>query len=177
MNDFSSHLLKRRWHFVAASGFTLIEMVVVMLLLVIIVSMVAINLDPDDRAAVRREAERLALLMQAAQQEAILQGQVFAVAFDSDGYHFLRLSGKGTLKPIKQDDVLRARLLPAGLRIVDVEIEGAQSEEPSGIVLEPSGDVPEFSVTLIKGEARWQVKGSPAAGILPADPREDHARS
>src|SRR3990167_5000413 len=51
------------------NGFTLIEVAVVMLVIVIVLGIVSVNLEPDRDSIVRDEANRLALLLQTAQQE------------------------------------------------------------------------------------------------------------
>lgn len=158
-------------------GFTLIELAVVLLLLTIIFSMIGLNLGGDDRADVRQEAERLALLLHTAQEEAILQGQVFALTLETGGYHFLQLSSEGTLKPLTRDDVLRPRELPAGMSISTVEVDGQVDEKTSGIVLAPSGELPAFNITFTKGTVHWQVKGSIADGIRSTAPSESRATS
>ena len=162
------------------AGFTLLEIVVVVLLLSIMLGLVAVNLGSDDRDELREEAQRLALLINTAQQDAILEGQVLALALEPGGYHFMRLTDTGTLQPITQDALLRARELPSDIKIRALEIAGketTESEKPNGIVLQPSGELDEFTITLQKGLLRWQVKGSLADGIRAAEPTIDHVRS
>lgn len=160
-----------------ALGFTLIELVVVLLVVTIILGMIGLNLGGDDQADVRQEAERLALLLRAAQEEAILQGQVLALELETRGYHFLHLSREGTLEPLTGDDVLRPRELPSGISISAVEVDGQADEETAGIVIRPSGDIPSFTITFSKGKMHWQVKGSVVGGIRPTSPSESHATS
>jgi general secretion pathway protein H len=162
------------------AGFTLLELVVVVLLLSIMLGLVVVNLSRDDSGELRDEAQRLALLLNTAQQDAILKGQVLALALEPGGYHFMRLTDAGTLQPITQDELLRARELPSDIKISAVEIAGTETtdtQKPKGIVLQPSGELDEFTITLQKGQLRWQVKGSLADGIRSAEPTVDHARS
>ncbi len=161
-------------------GFTLIELIVVMLLLVVIAGMVVLNLGGDDAGEVREEAERLALLLNTVQEESILQGQLFALAVEKRGYHFLQLTKKGTLEPLtKEDDVLRPRELPSGMKISEVEIDGIvkEQDEGIGIVLQPSGDIPDFVITFHKGTATWRVTGSIGDGIRSTQLVEGRATS
>ncbi len=102
---------------------------------------------------------------------------MFALALESRGYLFLRLSSAGTLKPLTRDEILRPRELPTGVSISTVEVDGQVIEEKPGIVLEPSGDLPQFSITFAKGTARWQVKGSITDGIRSTPPSEPHKTS
>ena len=95
------------------SGFTLIEILVVMLLLVIVIGMVGLSVSGDEHRAVREESERLSVLLHAVQQEAILQGKVYALELGLDGYEFLILGQDGKFQSLAQaDDMLRPRTLP-----------------------------------------------------------------
>jgi general secretion pathway protein H len=140
-------------------GFTLIELLVVLLIITIVLGVVGVNLNPDREAAVREEAKRLVLLLQTAQQDAILQGHILAVAFEPQGYHFLAINNKRELKPLPTDGVLHPRTLPAGITISGVDIDGASETETPRLILLPTGELPAFSITLSQGEIRWQVQG------------------
>lgn len=130
-----------------------------MLIIVIILGIVGVNLEPDRESAVRDEAKRLALLLQTAQEEAILQGKVLAVAFEPQGYSFQVLDEKKEFQPLPQDDVLRPRPLPLHIEISSVEIEGAPETGTPRLLLFPTGELPPFTITLANGEIRWQVQG------------------
>ena len=140
-------------------GFTLIELVVVLLIVTIVLGVVGVNLNPDRGSAVREEAKRLALLIQTAQQDAILQGHILAVAFGPQGYHFLAINDKRELKPLPADGVLRPRSLPPGIAISSVDIDGASEAETPRLILLPTGELPAFTITLSQGEIRWQIQG------------------
>ncbi len=154
----------------SARGFTLIELLVVMLLMVIILGMVGLSFTGGEARAVRQESERLALLLQAAQQEAVLQGRVYALAVGASGYEFQVLDGEGKFTVVTQDDVLRPRALPPAMQILSVTIEGAPLGEAPRIVFLPSGDVPAFVITLSQGTARWRVEGQINGVIRPVAP-------
>ncbi len=156
------------------NGFTLIEVAVVMLVIVIVLGIVSVNLEPDRDSVVRDEANRLALLLQTAQQESILQGRVMAVVIERQGYYFLVMDDKSEFKPLSQDDVLYPRPLPSDIVITSVEIEGASEIEKPRLVLLPTGELSVFTVTLSRGNTRWHVKGELTgeitARIAPAAP-------
>jgi len=140
-------------------GFTLIEVAVVMLVIVIVLGIVSVNLEPDRDSIVRDEANRLALLLQTAQQESILQGKVIAVVVERQGYYFLVMDDKSEFKPLSQDDVLYPRSLPQDVVISSVDIEGASDTEKPRLILLPTGELSVFTVTLSRGATRWLVKG------------------
>jgi len=141
-------------------GFTLIEVAVVMLVIVIVLGIVSVNLDPDRETPVRDEARRLVLLLQTAQQEAILQGKILALAIERQGYYFLMLNEKNEFKPMTDDEVLHARPLPSGIVISTVDIEGLPENEKPRLILLPTGELPPFTVIFSHGDLRWQVEGT-----------------
>lgn len=153
-------------------GFTLIEVLVVLLIMSIMLGIVGVKLMRDPQDLAREEADRLALLIQAAQQEAVLQGQVYAVSFTENGYHFLRLDDKGRLRPVT-DELLRERHLPPGVTIVSVMLDGGGDTPKEGIVLPPSGELPGFTILFGAHEARWRVVGSPHGEIRSQSPLAD----
>ena len=151
------------------TGFTLLELLVVMLLLAIIAGMVGVNLMRDPATTVREEAQRLALLLQTAQEEAILQGTLYAISLEPARYQFLQLNDEGVMKSIDTDALLRPRELPEGVEIVDVLIDGASSDqEKTGFIITPLGDLPNFAIVFEHDGHRWQVEGSADGSIKPA---------
>jgi general secretion pathway protein H len=140
-------------------GFTLIEIMVVLLIIGIVLALVSVNLEPDRDSIVRDEANRLALLLQTAQQESILQGKIIAVVVERQGYYFLVMDDQSEFKPLSQDDVLYPRALPQDIVISSVDIEGASDTEKPRLVLLPTGELSVFTVTLSRGATRWNVKG------------------
>lgn len=142
-----------------AVGFTLIELVVILLLLTVIFGMVGINLTRDDSDILRDEGDRMAVLIQSAQEEAIMQARPFALAPAREGYEFLRLNDEGKLKPIGPGDVLGPRTLAARVAISGFEIEGVKDAEDPVLVFEPSGAAPAFTIILRRGETNWYVQG------------------
>ena len=155
-------------------GFTLIEIMVVLLVIGIVLALVSVNLEPDRDSIVRDEANRLALLLQTAQQESILQGKILAVVIEREGYSFLALNDKGEFKPLPQDDVLHPRPLPQDIVISSVDIDGVSDAEKPRLVLLPTGELPVFTVTVSRGATRWLVKGELTgeitAQVAPAAP-------
>jgi len=152
-------------------GFTLIELLVVMLLLVIVLGMVGLSIGGGESRAVQEEADRMALLLQSARQESILQGKVFAVVFTTTGYEFLILdSGKRKFEPLKGDDMLRARRLPPAISIRSVVVDGAPQGSEPRLILLPTGELPAFSVVLAQGGNSWRVDGTPDGEIKSVQP-------
>lgn len=145
-----------------AAGFTLIELAVVMLLLVIVLAMVGINYAPNDESAVRTEADRLALLLQSAQQEAMLRGAVLALKVNAGGYEFQRRDTHNKFQPIR-DEMLRPRQIPpamsASLRVDGTDADGAR------VILSPAGELTPFKLVFTQGDAHWRVEGGAGGDI------------
>jgi general secretion pathway protein H len=144
----------------SSRGFTLIELMVVVLIIVIVLGMVSINLEPDRESVVRDEARRMALLLRTAQQESILQSKILAVEITPAGYVFLMLDNNSEFKPLSRDEILRPRELPRDITISAVNIEGSPVTEKPRLILLPTGELPEFTITFSLGDIRWQVQGA-----------------
>lgn len=157
-----------------ARGFTLIELAVILLIITITLGLVGINLQRGDSTRARDEADRIVILLQAAREEAILQGLPLAVRFTRDGYQFLRLNVKGKLEPIEDDEVLTPRTLPDGVTL-SFTMDGAVAETEAGLILEPSGNFIPFVLTLRAGEAVWQAVGLANGKIQSKQPEPPRA--
>jgi len=135
----------------------LIEILVVVLILSAVLGMVTLRLARDDRDLVRDEADRLVLLLQAAREEAILQGGLFAFDMTKEGYRFLRPGDKGKLTPVG-DGPLAPHLFQPRME-GHLEIEGQPASARQGMVLDPGGALPSFSVQFVLNDSRWWVLG------------------
>lgn len=89
-------------------GFTLLELLIVMVIAGITLGMVSFNAMPDDRQALQNEAQRIALLMQLARDEAIVRNRPIAFEAEPDRYRFM-IREENAWKPLAQDDMLRER--------------------------------------------------------------------
>ncbi len=89
-------------------GFTLLELLVVMVIAGIMLGMVSFNAMPSERQALQNDAQRIALLLQLARDEAILRNRPIAFEADSDSYRFL-LRENNVWQELDQDDLLRER--------------------------------------------------------------------
>lgn len=74
----------------------------------ILLGMVSFNAMPDERQALQHDAQRIALLLQLARDEAIVRNRPIAFEAEADRYRFL-LHDENTWQILKQDDLLRER--------------------------------------------------------------------
>jgi len=89
-------------------GFTLIELLVVLVIIGITLGLVTMNAAPSGRQAMGQEAQRVALLLQLARDEAIVRNRPIAFEAGAQGYRFLVRDGR-EWKTLPQDDMLRER--------------------------------------------------------------------
>jgi general secretion pathway protein H len=70
--------------------------------------MVSFNAMPDPKQMLQQEAQRIALLLQLARDEAIVRDSPVAFEADPDHYRFL-VREENAWQPLPQDDMLRER--------------------------------------------------------------------
>ena len=92
----------------AMRGFTLLELLIVLVIVGITLGMIAFKGMPDDHQILQNDAQRIALLLQLARDEAIVRNRPIAFEAESGGYRFL-IYDEGTWQVIEQDDLLRER--------------------------------------------------------------------
>jgi general secretion pathway protein H len=167
-----------------SSGFTLLELMVVLVLVGIIFSFAMLSLGGDDLAELmEQETRRLGTLLGLVSDEAVLRGEEMAVHFTDTGYEFLILNGNQWQAP-EDDRLLQARSLPADIEI-RLEVDGdppglTDSSEEEEETLTPqvyilsSGEMTPFSATLqspqsntryhltasLLGEVSWETEAT-----------------
>lgn len=116
-------------------GFTLVELLVVMVIIGITLGLASLNAIPSPRQDLQQEAQRLALLLQLARDEAIVRNRQVAFEANPERYRFVVRSETGW-EPVTRDDLLRERTF-----------RGA----PLQLVLEPSTTVEPGTVRVTFG--------------------------
>jgi general secretion pathway protein H len=147
------------------NGFTLIEMLVVLLVMGLFVGLVSTIVQPDDRALVRIEAERLAQLLELAATKSRYSGKSIAWTADRAGYRFWQLSDDAFWSEIRDDDALRPRELPKGMTISGLQVENMRSPENTRLEFSPYGATLSFTIELSLGSATDTVSGSPIGEV------------
>lgn len=101
------------------SGFTLMELLLVIAIAGITLGLASLSLGPNERRILRDDAQRVAALMQLASDEAILRNRPILFEADVQRYRFL-VRQQGAWSPLSGDDLLRARTFsrpPVKLRL------------------------------------------------------------
>jgi type II secretion system protein H len=144
---------------VPATGFTLIEVLVVLALVGITLAVAVVNLAHDDRSTLRAEAARLAVALQHARDEAILTNGTIAWVDEGSGYAFVQRGADGAWSTIT--DVYR---LPAAVRLVSLH-----AGVPAPLALAVPGAP--LRVTLETDDARAQIELALRASVVMLDAR------
>jgi len=117
-----------------ASGFTLLELLVVIVLAGILLSIVTISVTPDDRQRLAREAQRVGQLFALAADEARIRQIPIYWEADLRGYRFVTIVD-GERRLVSGDDLLRERAWSEPLQTLALVPAGA--ERPSQVLLGP----------------------------------------
>jgi general secretion pathway protein H len=89
-------------------GFTLIELLVVLVIIGVTLGLVSLNAMPSQQQSLEKEAQRIALLLQLARDEAIVRNRQIAFEADLERYRFL-VRNEQQWQLVTQDDLLRER--------------------------------------------------------------------
>ena len=150
-------------------GFTLIEVLVVLLIMGLFVGLVSAIVRPDDRGLLRLEAERLAQLLDLAAAESRLAGKSIAWTADGPGYRFWQMTGdeagSAQWSEIRDNDLLRGRMLPQGMMISGLQVENLPARGAMRLEFSPYGPTLFFTVDMSLGAARNAVVGSPIGEV------------
>ena len=109
-------------------GFTLVELLVVLVVIGITLGMTMVQLMPDNRAVLRQEAKRLAVLLENATLEAQASGQTLGWSGEASHYRFWKKNAYNDWVRIEDDTLFRPRELPEGIRISQVSIEALMTK-------------------------------------------------
>ena len=117
------------------AGFTLIEILVVVIIIGIITATVILSIgNLGDNREMLREGRRVSMLLQTAQDEAVLQGRDYGLEIVEAGYRFVEFNPFTRLwSEIPNDDMYRYRRLPE-----DQTFELYVEDRPLVLALEPA---------------------------------------
>jgi general secretion pathway protein H len=138
-----------------ASGFTLLELLVVIVLAGILLSIVTVSVTPDPRQHLQREAQRVGQLFALASDEARIRQVPIVWEADLTGYRFVTEVG-GERRLLTGDDLLRERNWERPLsRLAVFELSGAT---PSQVLLGPGAPPVRIAIAREWVQPRWRLE-------------------
>lgn len=150
------------------TGYTLIEMLVVILIMGIFLGLISTITRPNERALLGIEAERLAHLLNLAAVESRLTGKPIRWTAEGPGYRFWRLHEEGGWSEVhNSSDLLRPRTMPNGILIADFRIESLQRQNAMRLDFMPYGLPLAYTIEMSFGAERISVAASPFGDAQP----------
>jgi general secretion pathway protein H len=118
---------------------------------------VSFNAMPSERQVLQNDAQRIALLLQLARDEAIVRNHPIAFEAESDRYRFL-IFEENKWQALNQDDLLREREFKRSPVMFTISPPAAEQTFPLRIIFgrEPVG-IP-FVMTLALGDTRVALR-------------------
>lgn len=138
-------------------GFTLLELLVVLVIAGIMLGMVSFNAMPSERQALQNDAQRIALLLQLARDEAILRNRPIAFEADSDSYRFL-LREDDAWQELNNDDLLREREFKRSPVAMSISPPPAGDSEALRIIFGREPVDKPFVLTLSMGDSNVVIR-------------------
>ncbi|GAB3540866.1 hypothetical protein GCM10027343_10590 [Noviherbaspirillum agri] len=141
----------------SARGFTLLELLVVLVIAGLLLGLVTFNAMPGERKALENEAQRIALLLQLARDEAIVRNRPIAFEAEADRYRFL-IRENEQWQPLSQDDMLREREFQRAPIALSISPAVAAQTDPLRIVFGREPVDKPFVLTMSSGEASVAIR-------------------
>lgn len=158
------------------TGFTLLEILVVMILLGIILSIAVLSTGGVKERELEQEVQRMVRLIQLAKEEAVLNHLELAIKFSPNAYEFLRQEGDNWL-PYTDNRIFKSRNLGEvyELRLLQDGISVSLQEEDAGrIMLLSSGEMTPFELYIgfLDSDLRYHLIGNALGEITVEYPGE-----
>jgi len=148
------------------AGFTLLELMVVIVLAGILITLVTINITPDPRQQLQREAQRVGQLMGLAADESRIRQQPIVWEADLRGYRFVTESG-GERQLLSGDDLLRERAWETPLTRLAVLDNGGP--QPAQVLLGPGAPPARVAIAREWIQPRWRLELTSEDGSVRID--------
>ena len=145
----------------ARSGFTLVEILVVLLLLGIMASVVAVRAEQDQRRILQREATRFAASLEQAIAMAQYQAVTLGVSAQGSTYRFWRRDGDGQWHVITATEPLAPHMLPDGFDARPQHYAGASVARDAILPLRASGRNEPFDLVLATRDWLARIRADP----------------
>jgi type II secretion system protein H len=153
------------------SGFTLVEILVVIVILGIAAGVAIVSAAPDARDLAAREARRFAGSLEYAAQRAQFRSELLGVSASGHSIRYWRRdNANDRWQLLDDDDILRVRMLPDPLDAMPLAFAGRVVTSDAVIPLRPSGRNEPFAFVLTTPTSRTTVTLDPLNRVSTAGP-------
>ena len=152
----------------ASAGFTLIEMLVVLMIAGLLLAVVALAPIRNRRSDLTEEAQRLATMLESADDEAQVRSVSIAWQPMAGGYRFYQRGENGSWQPLA-DELLGPHRWGTEVTGVSIRYTGSGETVPRVVFGDESITAPVI-VTLDAGTAHLQVVGSGIGNFAVSQP-------
>ena len=142
---------------IRTSGFTLLELLVVLVVMGIMLGMVSMSAIPNKKQALTGDAQRIALLLQLAREEAIVRNRPIAFEMDSDQFRFY-IRGDNSWEPLTDNDLFRERSFQKSPLVITMQPSPTQSALPLRIIFGREPVDKPFVLTLAFEDASVSIQ-------------------
>ena len=144
-------------HRILARGFTLLELLVVLVIAGIVLGLASFNAMPSATQALQNDAQRIALLLQLARDEAIVRNRPIAFEAGTERFRFL-LREEDAWQVLKQDDLLREREFKRPPVKLSINASSPEPAAPLRIVFGREPVDKPFALTLSAADAHAVIR-------------------
>ena len=141
------------------TGFTLIEVMVVLVVISVIASMLTLNVSA--RHSADDEVERLRLVLEAVAERAQIRGTPLAVEFLPQGYRCSAFDLRGNWTPIRNEPLFAQQDLSEALVWQDLRIDGRVS--PLTVVF--GSEMPVFDLVIATPTGNVHLVSTPTGSV------------
>ena len=113
----------------------------------------------SDLRTLRGEAQRLALLLEQARDQAVASGEPIAFSMEPHAYRFWSLDADNRWVPRGGDELLRDRALADGVRLAALQVNQASLSTNERLLFLPSGGNAPFTADLALNAAHARIRG------------------
>ena len=138
-------------------GFTLLELLVVLVIAGIMLGVVSFNAMPGEQQVLQNDAQRIALLLQLARDEAIVRNRPIAFEAEPERYRFLIRDGD-QWQALTQEDLLREREFKHPPVVLSITPAVAAQTNPLRLVFGREPVDKPFVLTMAEGNATVNIR-------------------
>jgi general secretion pathway protein H len=147
------------------SGFTLIEVMVVVAIAGILVTLAAVNLFPSDAQVARREAGLVALAVEHARDTAWFGGRPTAITLSGGRVREWRLAAEQW-----RSDATREHALEPSVKVDGLFVDGEPLRTDDRLVFLPDGLATPFRIALEVRGLPWAIEGDASGAVTLVEP-------